>query len=190
MRRTTSQALTNLVVDADAKAFAELFPVLQKHGREAVAQLQTVLARKVEPTWKDSPLDPAWKEVTPEVRVAIEAAHGMLAERFAFCQAMPWDTFSGVREALEASGYWPTRVRPWLSGDQRLVAAVWTRDGQRRELQTDLTKEQLPAPDVPAEKDGLLPADIAVLPSTDPSAEPAVCRYSGVRPSRRANSGG
>ena len=59
-----------------------------------------------------------------------------------------------------------------MSGDQRLVAAVWTRDGQRRELQTDLTKEQLPAPDVPAEKDGLLPADIAVLPSTDPSAEP------------------
>ena len=38
--------------------------------------------------------------------------------------------------------------------------------------QTDLTKEQLPAPDAPAEKDGLLPADIAVLPSTDPSAEP------------------
>jgi serine/threonine protein kinase/formylglycine-generating enzyme required for sulfatase activity len=166
------EALTSLVVDADAKTFAELFPVLQKHGQVAVALLQAVLARKVEPTWNDSPLDPAWKEVTPEVQVAIEAGHGMLAERFAFCQDLSWDKFSGVREALEASGYWPTRVRPWLSGDQRLVAAAWTRDGQRRELQTDLTKQQLPTPDVPAEKDGLLPADIAVLPSTDPSAEP------------------
>ena len=87
-------ALTNIVVDADAKAFDELFPVLQQHGRQAVAQLQAVLDRKVEPTWKDSPLDPAWKEVTPEVRVAIEAAHGMIAERFAFCQTMPWNTFS------------------------------------------------------------------------------------------------
>jgi serine/threonine protein kinase/formylglycine-generating enzyme required for sulfatase activity len=166
------EALTNLVVDANAKAFAELFPVLQKHERMAVAQLQAVLARKVEPTWNDSPLDPAWKEVAPEVRVAIEAAHGSLAERFAFCQAMPWDKFSGVREAMEASGYWPTRVRPWLSGERRLVAAVWTRDGQRRELQIDLTKGQLPSPDVPAEKNGLLPADFAILSPADPAAEP------------------
>ncbi len=143
------EALTNLLVDADAKSFTELFPALERHGQAAVAQLQAVLARKVEPTWSDSPSDPTWKVVTPEMRFAIEAAHGMLAERFAFCQAMPWDTFSGVREALEASGYWPTRVRPWLSGDQGLVAAVWTRDGQRRELQTDLTKEQLPHPMYP-----------------------------------------
>ena len=33
----------------------------------------------------------------------------MLAERFAFCQDLPWDQFSVVAEALEASGYWPTR---------------------------------------------------------------------------------
>ena len=43
----------------------------------------------------------------------IEAAKGMVAERFAFCQSMPLDQFPAIREALRSSGYRPTRIRPF-----------------------------------------------------------------------------
>jgi serine/threonine protein kinase/formylglycine-generating enzyme required for sulfatase activity/tetratricopeptide (TPR) repeat protein len=166
------ETLTLLVIDADTRAFTTLFPALQRHGHVAVEKLQAVIDQKLEPTWNDPPVDSVHTEVALEMRATIEAAHGIVAERFAFCQDLPWDKFSSAQEALGTDGYRLVRIRPWLSDNQRWVAAIWTRDGQRWELQTDLTKMQLPTSDALAEKDGLLPADIAILPSAIPAAEP------------------
>ncbi|HUY33204.1 MAG TPA: SUMF1/EgtB/PvdO family nonheme iron enzyme [Pirellulales bacterium] len=169
--------LTNLLIDADSKAFGTVFPVLQPHGAAAVEKLQAVLDRKVAPTWNDQPLDrshhaPRDGSITRSVMSTVEAAHGMVDERFAFCQDLAWEEFRQLAESLRPSGYRPMRVRPWGTDDKPLVAAVWARDGKRWELETDLGQDQLPKPDAPAEKDGLVPADLAVLPSVDPAVEP------------------
>ena len=107
--------LTELVLVADPPSDKSLFPVLQKHQQTAVKLMAAVLDRRLEPDWKDTPFDPAWTEPSAAVRAKIEAAHGLISERFAFCQDMPWDTFQEIAETLRASGYRPTKVRPHQS---------------------------------------------------------------------------
>ncbi|HQZ66326.1 MAG TPA: SUMF1/EgtB/PvdO family nonheme iron enzyme, partial [Planctomycetaceae bacterium] len=177
--------LSDLVVAADPVSDKTLFPVLQQHQQTAVKTMEAVLDRRLEPDWKDTPLDPAWTESSAAVRAKIEAAHGMISDRFAFCQDMPWNTFQELAETLRASGYRPTKVRPHSSllplaggeGARRadegvLVAAIFTRDGLKWALQSAVTKAQLPASDAHAAKDGMLLTDLAALPSADPAAEP------------------
>ena len=55
---------------------------------------------------------------TPDAALVarIEAAGGLLAERFAFCQTMPLDEFLATAEALRPSGYRPVRFRPYADG--------------------------------------------------------------------------
>ena len=165
------KALAGMLLDADSKAFGVLFPVLASHQARAVEEFQAVLERKVEPSWNDPPLDSSWLEPPAAAQAAIRTAHGLLAERFAFCQDLAWEEFGQLAEVLRASGYRPIRVRPWRGDDKRLVAAAWTRDGKGWKLETDLAQDQLPKSDAPAEKDGLVPADVAVLPLVDASAE-------------------
>ena len=77
--------------------------------------LEAVLGQRLNPDWKDTPLEPAWTEPSPAVRAQIESAHGLITEQFAFCQDMLLSEFFDVAETLRASGYRPTRVRPHLS---------------------------------------------------------------------------
>ena len=185
--------LTELVLVADVPSFKSLFPILQQHQQTAVKNMEAVLDRRLKPDWKDTPLDPAWTEASAAVRAKIEAAHGLISERFAFCQDMRWATFQEIVETLRASGYRPTRVRPDSSRHSpsaaaspestantadgtrsvpaTLVAAIWTRDDLKWEFQPGGTKDQLPAPDAAAAKNGMLLTDLAALPSTDPAAE-------------------
>ncbi|HUY35565.1 MAG TPA: protein kinase [Pirellulales bacterium] len=180
--------LADLVQDGAAAQFAVVFPVLKEHGAKAVKLLETEIARKLPPDWRDPPLDSAWLpaasespyrshhaprdgSITRSVMSTMEAVGGLLAKRFAFCQDLAWDEFGQLAESLRPRGYRPTRVRPWGHGDKPRVAAVWTRDGKRWELETDLAREQLPLGDAPAEKGGLVPADLAVLPWVDPALE-------------------
>ncbi len=202
------ETLTELVLAADAVSDKSLFPVLQQHRTTAVKHLEAVLDRRLEPDWKDATPDPAWIEPSPAIRAQIESAHGLMTERFAFCQDMPLATFLEVAEVLRLSGYRPTRVRPIVErlslsvqtpaanhresspsepepvaadlngGDhERLgqssssVSAIWVRDGKRWQLDASLKKSELPAPDEPASKDGLLLTDIAVIPTLDESSE-------------------
>ncbi len=179
------ELLTGLLIDSDTEAFGTLFPVLQRHDQVAVNHLKAVLDRQLEPAWNDAPFDPGWTAPGANVKAAIESAHGMIGERFAFCQDLPWEEFSELAETLAKSGYRPTRVRPWreslfaekessvrgANSDEpaTCVAAVWTRDGKRWELETDLAQEQLPDPESPAERGGLVPEDLAVLSPGDGS---------------------
>ena len=184
-----SETLTELVLTADAVSDKSLFPVLQQHRQAAVQKLESILDQRLEPDWRDAPLDAGWTQPPIDVRVRIELAHGVIADRFAFCQDMPLPQFLEVAELLRPSGYRPTRVRPHLpflplkvektadTPDEGTppalqVSAIWTRDTKRWHIDPSLKRSELPSPDAPASKDNLLLTDIAILPSAEKSAEP------------------
>ncbi|MHB9066390.1 MAG: SUMF1/EgtB/PvdO family nonheme iron enzyme [Pirellulaceae bacterium] len=131
---------------------------------EPPAMSDTQATSGPEPNWRDPPLDPNWTPVDDTTESVFAAAHGMLKDRFAYCLDMPWPEFLAAIESLRPSGYRPRRVRPYVHNSQRLVAAVWTRDGARWKLETDLTATDLPAPEANAEEDGLLAADVSAYP--------------------------
>lgn len=142
---TDVEALTNLVVAADPVSDGILFPVLQKHPADAIRHLESILAQRLIPDWKDQPLNPAWMGPSPTVRAKIESAHGMIGERFAFCQDMPWETFVEVAETLRASGYRPTRVRPIVERLSSIVQTPVTPDAAvSQSTQTQPTETEHP----------------------------------------------
>src|SRR5262249_28967658 len=95
---------------------------------------------------------PAWKPVDGTLVQKIEAAHGLVHERFAFCQTMPLAEFLNVAEQLRQSGYRPTRFRPYAAANGLRVAAAWTRDGQDWQLAHGLTAVELQKQDAEARK--------------------------------------
>ena len=107
-----ADALTDLVLAADAVSDKTLFPVLRQHQAAAVRNLQAVIGKQLKPGWSDAVLDASLNEPSTAVRARIESAHGLIEERFAFCQDMPLSQFPEVVESLRTSGYRPTRIRP------------------------------------------------------------------------------
>jgi hypothetical protein len=162
--------LADLLNDANPKQFAGLFPVLARHGDTAIRELEQELDKVVEPTWTDPPLDPAWQEVPASVRQAIEAAHGMVEERFALCQAIPAEQLEDLLGQLGTCGYRPSRIRPYWNGSAMLAAAVWTRDGRAWQWLGAAAVEQLRTRDADLRREGFTPADVAVVCSRDGSA--------------------
>jgi hypothetical protein len=151
--------LADLLMDADDKHFAVLFPKLHSRQEEGQAPLLSELDRKLQPTWSDLPLDPAWKPVDSTLVQTVEAAHGLVHERFAFCQTMPLAEFLTVAEQLRSSGYRPTRFRPSATANDVQVAAVWTRDGQDWRMSHGLSAGELQRRDAQARKESLHPVD-------------------------------
>ncbi len=167
--------LVDLVIAADAPSDKALFPVLQKHRDVAVKRFESILDRSVKPNWHDGPLDTNWVEPDATIQASMESAHGMIGERFAYVVDMPMDKFIEVAEKLRTSGYRPTRVRAWSPeplASSAQVAAIWTRDTKRWNLETSIAKTALPSLDKNAEKDGLLLDDICVMPTTEESSDP------------------
>ena len=108
-------------------------------------------------------------------RSRIEAAGGLVAERFAFCQTMPLDEFLTTAEELGKSGYRPVRFRPYADGRGVRVAAVWTRDGRkwRHGSRSDRrTKSSQTGRREPARRD-CLPVDVAGYVTTGADGKPA-----------------
>jgi eukaryotic-like serine/threonine-protein kinase len=156
-----TSVLADLLMDADDKQFAVLYPNLQAHGDRAAALMSAELDNQPRPEWEDSPLDPSWQRPDPALVGKVEAADGLLAERFAFCQAMPLGDFLAVAEGLRPSGYRPTRFRPYAAGGAVLVAAVWTRDGKDWRMVYGLGKEELANYQQELEKKNYVPEDVA-----------------------------
>ena len=98
----------------------------ERRAEQVLPVLQSELAREVTYSWNDPPLDPSWGQPDANLVSRIEAARGMLADRFASCQTMPLDEFVATAEALRKSGYRPVRFRPYADGPMVSVAAVWT----------------------------------------------------------------
>src|SRR5207253_1899236 len=125
------------------KAYRTLFPVAQRQAEQAVPVLQAEIDRRAVPAWNDPPLDPSWTKPETALVSRIEAAEGMLVERFAFCQTMPLDEFVTSIEGLKRSGYRPVRFRPYADGPVVRVAAVWTRDGRKWRIAHDRTAKEI-----------------------------------------------
>jgi formylglycine-generating enzyme required for sulfatase activity len=183
------EVLAELLLDTDAKEYAVLRPMLEKHRRQTAARMREELKRRPD-YWKDGPLNQAWKAPAGELVREVEKAGGLFAEHFALCQALPLERLAAVTEGLRAAGYRPVRVRPLplppapspkrgggeaaaplslrfggrgVGGDGGLLCAVvWTRDGLNWALKTGLTAAQVK--DSPA---GMVPADVAGYATKD-----------------------
>ena len=117
--------VANLLMDAQPKAYASLFPIAQRLKTETLPLFQDEIARTLAPTWNDPPLDLSWTKPDAILTAKIESAQGMFTEHFAFCQTMPLEEFLKVVEQLRPSGYRPTRFRP-MRGQE---PTGWRRSG-------------------------------------------------------------
>ncbi len=168
--------LADLLNDANTQQFAGLFPVLARHGEAAITELARELEKAARPQWADPPTDPAWQDLPAELRQAIEAAAGLVEDRFALCQTMGLAQFIALVRSLEGRGYRPVRIRPYLAGEETLVAAIWTRDGRSWRWLTGVDAEELHARDAALRRDGYVPIDVSAALLRDGSAP----RYTAV----------
>jgi formylglycine-generating enzyme required for sulfatase activity/predicted transcriptional regulator len=153
--------VANLLMDAQPKAYASLFPIAQRLETKTLPLFQDEIAKRPEYSWNDPPLDLSWTKPDAILTAKIESAQGMLAERFAFCQTMPLDEFLTIAEALRKSGYRPVRFRPYAEGKSLGVAAVWTRDGRPWRLAHDQSTDEIRQTDERNRKEGYLSVDVA-----------------------------
>jgi len=137
--------LAELLMLADPAAYVRLFPVAEKSAARALPVFHAELAKRATYSWNEPPLDPAWTKPDAALVSRIEAAQGMLSERFAFCQTMPLEEFLASAEALQRSGYRPVRLRPYADGRAVRVAAVWVRDGQKWRIASGLSAASVSA---------------------------------------------
>ena len=155
------QVLADLLMDADEKQFAVIFPKFKEQGKRGPTLLYAELDRRLEPEWKDPPTSPARQRPDPALVRTIEAAHGLLFERFAFCQNMPLADFLAVADGMRLSGYRPTRFRPYAVNKGVQVAAVWARDGRDWHLAHGLSAEEMRQRDVDQRKQSYQAVDVA-----------------------------
>lgn len=164
--------LVDLLMGADPKAFAILYPVAERQSRNTLPLLQAEISKKLTPTWNDLPLDPSWTKPETTLVSWIESAQGMLTERFAFCQTMPLDEFLTTTEGLRKSGYRPIRFRPFADGQVVKVAAVWTRDGRNWLVAPGLTDDEVQQYGEQYRIDKFIPVDVAGYVATDSDGNP------------------
>ena len=166
--------LTGLLLKADPPAYVKLFPAAERLAAQVVPMFQAELSRSAKASWNDMPDDPAWSRVDGRLVGRVESAHGVISDRFALCQTMPFDQFLSVADELRAAGYRPTRFRPYADGTTVRVAAVWTRDRRGWRIASRLSPEDLKLRDEQNRRDGYLPVDVAGYGATDGGGRPTV----------------
>jgi formylglycine-generating enzyme required for sulfatase activity len=168
--------LVDLLADADPRQYAVLFPRVKAQRKRSLPLLTRELDRTAPAPWKDDPLDPAWPAPPADLVKKITDAQGMVAERFAFCQALPLDQFEAAARGLGRSGYRPVRWRPFAVDRTVQAAAVWTRDGREWLLTAGVTAEEMRRLEADHKKKGFVPIDVAGYPA-DGSREGSALRY-------------
>ena len=182
--------LVELAVGGDEERFKRLLPLLERH-REAVAPLlEAEFAKQAAtPPWNDLPLAPSWGQAPAAAVKQVEAACGMVAERFAFCQTVSLNELPGLLDALRPAGYRPTRVRPYLDADGVRAAVVWTRDGRGWRLASDLGPKEVGPADAKARAAGFEAVDaagyLAAPAKGNPPAERYACLWVAAAPGSR-----
>ncbi len=161
--------LAELLVLSDPKAYASLLTVAVRQAEQVLPALRFELTRKASHDWIDPPLDPSWIKPDGALVSTIEAGQGIMTERFAFCQTMPFDQFGATARAGRKSGYRPVRLRPYADGPLLRVAAVWARDGRNWRMSSDMTADDARKQDATNRSDRFFPLDIAgyVTPGTN-----------------------
>jgi formylglycine-generating enzyme required for sulfatase activity len=155
-----ADTLTDLLLDADERQYAVLLPKVQAHRDRAVARLTAELDRASVSDWQDASLDPAWGKADAVLMREVEAAEGLVADRFALCQTLPLERFDAVATGLAKSGYRLTQLRPQGASPQVRVAALWTRDGQKARWAHGLTAAAVTKRDAEERGRGLVPLDV------------------------------
>jgi hypothetical protein len=171
--------LVDLLADGDARQYAVLWPKVQAHRDRAVARLTAELDRALAPEWQDAPLDPSWGAADPAPVRQLEAADGLVAERFALCQTLPLGHLAALAQGLAKSGYRLVQLRPCGAGPQVQVAALWARDGRAAHWALGLAAEAVTRRDAEEQRQGLVPLDVTgyLVPGT---AGAAAERYAAV----------
>jgi serine/threonine protein kinase/formylglycine-generating enzyme required for sulfatase activity len=170
--------LVELAVGGDAKRFTELLPLLERHREAAAPLLEAEFAKEpARPPWNDLPLPASWGRAPAAAVQQVEAAHGMVAERFAFCQTVPLGELPGLLEAMQPAGYRPIRVRPYLDADCVRAAVVWTRDGRAWRLTPDLSPQTVRDADAKARAAGFEAVDAAGYFAAPAKGGPPAQRY-------------
>jgi formylglycine-generating enzyme required for sulfatase activity/tRNA A-37 threonylcarbamoyl transferase component Bud32 len=170
------EVLGDVLMEADPQQWRRLWPKAQAHRDGAVTRFTRELDRKLAPDWKDTPPDLSWAAPDAALVRQLEAAGGMVAERFALCQALPLAEFDALAEGLRKAGYRPVNFRPYTHKPEAparghepdaqarasvLVAAVWTRDGKAGRWLHGLTAAAVPQRDAEMRPRGLVPLDAA-----------------------------
>ncbi len=161
------EVLVDLLLDADQRQFPTLFSKVQQYREQSLTLLNKELDRTISPEWNDPPLNPAWTVPDSAVVAQIEAADGLVGERFALCQTMPLEQFLIVAEALRKTGYRPKNFRPYNAGKAVQVAAVWLRDGRDWGLVHGIPAEEMKKHDEEWRGKKLVPFDVAAYAGTD-----------------------
>jgi formylglycine-generating enzyme required for sulfatase activity len=153
--------LADLIMDADTSQFLKLFPLLSRQREAAVPRLEAVLDQTPQPDWHDSAAEASWATPAAALIQKLEAADGLLAERFALCQTLPLEGFNALDEELRRCGYRPVRLRPYRHGEVVEVAALWTRDGRECRVAVGVSAGELRRRDADGRKQGHQPVDVA-----------------------------
>jgi formylglycine-generating enzyme required for sulfatase activity/tRNA A-37 threonylcarbamoyl transferase component Bud32 len=148
--RDRPRTLADLIVEADDQQFGTLLPVLRRHR----AQVLPLLRREIQAAGQAGSL-------SYELRSQIEAAGGLLTERFALVQTLPLEEFARLAEGLRPSGYRPVRCRPYRVGERVQVAALWTRDGRDWHLLQGVSAERIRQEHEKQQKRGYEAVDVA-----------------------------
>jgi formylglycine-generating enzyme required for sulfatase activity len=190
--------LTGLLLVADERQYTVLLPKVQAHRDRAVARLTAELDRALTPGWHDAPLDPAWRAADAALVRQVEAAEGLVAERFALCLTLPLGQLDAVAGGLAKSGYRLVQLRPYavatsvplvgsgkptsgtlVATGRLLVAALWTRDGRAAHWALGLTVDAVTKRDAEEQRRGLVPLDVTAYLVPD-AAGAAAERYAAV----------
>ena len=159
--RDDAGVMVDLALDAEVDQFPLVFRALERHPGESARLLAEQLQVRARPDWHDAPLDPEWREPSAELAAQVARAAGLIAERFAFCQTLPLAEFDALSQALQAHGYRPTRLRPYLQQGQLLSSVLWRRDGRPARWALGLASDELLQRDAELQSRGLLPLDVA-----------------------------
>jgi serine/threonine protein kinase/formylglycine-generating enzyme required for sulfatase activity/tetratricopeptide (TPR) repeat protein len=161
------ELLAELLMVSDHKAYRSLFPVAENKAEQVVPIFRAELAKKATYAWNDPPRSASGTKPDAALASRIEAAQGIIAERFAFCQMMSLDEFLDTTEALRKSGYRPLRFRPYADERVVRVAAVWARDGRSWRVASGQTAEEVRQHDERNRQDGFLPVDVTGYVTTE-----------------------
>jgi formylglycine-generating enzyme required for sulfatase activity len=165
--------LAGLLMAADPKAYLAIFPIAERRSEKVLPLFRSELERRATFDWNDPPLDPSWTEPDPALASRFEAAQGRLADRFAFCQAMPLDECLATAEALRPAGYRPVRLQPFADGPAVRAAAAWTRDERKWRIAADLQAGEVYLHDEVNRREKLIPVDVEGYARVDAQGKPA-----------------
>jgi formylglycine-generating enzyme required for sulfatase activity len=159
--------LADVLMSADERQWARLWPKVPSQRDGAIARFTQELDKTLSAEWKDAPLNSTWGAPEPALIRQVEAAGGMVGERFALCQTLPLGEFDALARGLRKAGYRPLRFRPYSRKPDAqarvsvLVAALWTRDGQEAPYGHGLTAEEATKRDAEMRGRSLVPLDVA-----------------------------